>query len=578
MFLIDVNTTIFFLVILNIIFAVFLTLYKSNTLKKRHNKQFILSKFLQTIAWILLGLRGNIPDLLSADLGNAFLFVSFSLEALAIVSVYNINKRLEILYLIFTASGILIFWAFAHSPNIRIGIASAVTSIIFALTAVSLFKIKNKTRFQLVIGFIYLIFCIFMIIRTYFGYTIYQSFGLKSPHIIQTMAFFTAFFQVSVCGIGYLLILREHEDQLLIESEEKYRTLVEKANEAIIIIQDENFVFSNNKFSILTGKPIDLIIGKNFKDFIFAEDLELIYLNYKKRMNGEIIPDNYDFRIVIPENYYIWVSASFVKIKWKGKDAILAMLTDISKRKTAEQKLQNNENLLKELNAKKDKFFSIIAHDLRGPFISILGVTELLKENFVKYGKEKTEHIINELYTASSNTYNLLENLLEWSRAQSDKIPYDPIKIDITGICTEIANTFYSRAAAKNIKLNYPANEKIEIFADINMLETIMRNLISNAIKFSNNNGIININIEEKSQFAVISISDNGIGIDIDRIDKIFDITQKQSTLGTANEKGTGLGLIICKEFVDKHGCKIWVESEKGKGSNFKFTMPLKEF
>ena len=236
---------------------------------------------------------------------------------------------------------------------------------------------------------------------------------------------------------------------------------------------------------------------------------------------------------------------------------------------------KNNESKLVELNATKDKFFSIIAHDLRNPFNTILGFAELLNENYAKYDSEKIERLTKQIYSTSKNTCNLLENLLEWSRTQSDKIPFEPCKIDFIEICKEIVDCLHSNAASKNIIVNYFAIEKIGIYAVVNMFKTILRNLISNAIKFSNNNGIINIYAEKNGDTVVISVSDNGIGIDEQTIGKLFDLTQKQSTSGTADEKGTGLGLIICKEFVEKHKEKIWVESILGKGSEFKFSIPI---
>jgi Signal transduction histidine kinase len=162
-----------------------------------------------------------------------------------------------------------------------------------------------------------------------------------------------------------------------------------------------------------------------------------------------------------------------------------------------------------------------------------------------------------------------------WARTQQGKIPFKPQELSFTSICKDILEILNQSAEAKNIIINYLKTDGINIFADTDMLKAILRNLVSNAIKFTKNGGAINISSEENSENITISVSDNGIGIAPDNITKLFDISQVLSTTGTAKETGTGLGLLLCKEFVEKHGGKIWVESEVGKGSDFKFTLPM---
>lgn len=164
---------------------------------------------------------------------------------------------------------------------------------------------------------------------------------------------------------------------------------------------------------------------------------------------------------------------------------------------------------------------------------------------------------------------------MTWARAQSGKIPFKPKTLSFANICKNILETLNPSANAKNIIINYSAPDEINIFADIDMFKAIMRNLVSNAIKFTNKSGAININAKENFGNVTISVSDNGIGITPDNLTKLFDISKVLRTKGTADETGTGLGLLLCKEFVEKHGGKIWVESEVGKGSDFKFTMPI---
>jgi len=235
-------------------------------------------------------------------------------------------------------------------------------------------------------------------------------------------------------------------------------------------------------------------------------------------------------------------------------------------------KQQNNE--LVKLNADKDRFMSILSHDLKSPFNTILGYTELLKDDFHKFDANTLKDRLGIVHDMSQKTFDLLEDLLLWTKSQSGKLNFQPKQIDFLKICHETIESLKLSANAKNISINHFSTSQINIFADQNMLKTILRNLVSNAIKYTNPNGKINIYTETNYDNVIITISDNGVGIDKSDIPKLWDIASKHSTYGTANEKGTGLGLLLCKEFVEKHGGKIWIESEIGKGSEFKFTLP----
>ena len=236
-----------------------------------------------------------------------------------------------------------------------------------------------------------------------------------------------------------------------------------------------------------------------------------------------------------------------------------------------------SEAELKKLNATKDKFFSIIAHDLRSPFNHILGFTELLIENTQDFEVAETKKYLGIINSSAKNTLILLDNLLNWARSQTGKVSFKPEKIILASIVHEIFELSNSRAKSKNIILNFIEPGEIVVFADPDMMKTILRNLISNAIKFTHPNGKIEVTALQDDNFIAIAVSDNGVGMKDETRKKLFDISTNITTRGTANEKGSGLGLILCKEFVEKHGGKIWIESEEGKGSDFKFTLPLKK-
>lgn len=258
------------------------------------------------------------------------------------------------------------------------------------------------------------------------------------------------------------------------------------------------------------------------------------------------------------------------------QEAFNDMLKDIERRKIAEQTLKENECRLYELNLTKDKFFSIIAHDLRNPFNTIMGFSEILEDKIKSKDYEKAEKFASLIKNSSEQVMDLLTNLLEWSRLQTGKIQLRPEHFEVRPVINRIVNLFHNTAIQKKITilLDIPSNS--ELFADKDMVDTVIRNLVSNAIKFSPFGGTIKILMKQAHDGQIVIVQDNGIGIEQEKINRLFRIDRNNSTLGTQNEKGSGLGLPLCKEFIEKHGGKIWVESEVEKGSAFSFSIPTK--
>lgn len=240
------------------------------------------------------------------------------------------------------------------------------------------------------------------------------------------------------------------------------------------------------------------------------------------------------------------------------------------------EEIENHREQLKELNASKDKFFSIIAHDLRNPIAGFLNLTEILTSNFDIFSEKESKEFIEAMNQASRQLYNLLENLLQWSRAQTGRITYEPRFTAIKKMVDETIDTLMINIENKSIKVNLSIDDKTIVYVDENMITTVIRNLLSNAIKFTNANGSIHIRCQQSDDFIEMYVSDDGVGISKENQEKLFRIDQSLTTEGTSSEKGTGLGLILCKEFVEKNGGKIWVESEMNKGASFIFTLPKK--
>ena len=255
---------------------------------------------------------------------------------------------------------------------------------------------------------------------------------------------------------------------------------------------------------------------------------------------------------------------------------ILGTSMDITDRKGAvdEIKLKNQE--LQKLNAEKDKFFSIIAHDLRSPFSGFLGLTDLMVENTEIFSQAELADFSRSLNESAKHLSQLLENLLEWSQMQKGSINYAPNELSLSAIVSENMEQINQRAIQKGITIRSEVPENQKVFADERMINTILRNLLSNAVKFTRSGGEVTIGSKVINDDRIeISVQDTGIGIPDVNVAKLFKLDEKVSTIGTDNESSTGLGLLLCKEFVEKHAGKIWVESELGKGSTFSFSLPL---
>ena len=236
--------------------------------------------------------------------------------------------------------------------------------------------------------------------------------------------------------------------------------------------------------------------------------------------------------------------------------------------------LRDQQRQLETVNVSKNKFFSIIAHDLRGPLNVLREMAQLAEENFENYSLNKLREITILQRKSIDNLCSLLENLLIWTRIQRGMIEYKPQRIDIEYVVMWNVKLLKPDAEKKLITLKISVEKETYVYSDLNMLDTIVRNLISNAIKFTNNNGHIEISAISDQNIVVVSVSDTGIGISEKHLLKLFRIEDKYQRLGTSHEKGTGLGLILCKEFVERNGGKIWCESQIGAGSTFKFTLP----
>lgn len=365
---------------------------------------------------------------------------------------------------------------------------------------------------------------------------------------------------------------RKKNEIALMESEAQLKLIFDVSPDALFLVgKDAKFIkvndFATNKYGYSREEFL------NLTPFNLASPklLEKVPLQIKTMQFSE---HYFEWFHCTKEGKEFPVEIHSKPIKIGERNYVFVNVRDISERKQTEEKLiQLNEHLSK-LNATKDKLFTLIGHDLKSPFISILGYSERLNNNIQSYDFKKAEEYSGYINASAKHTLVLVENLLDWAKTQSGQIRFKPENLYLKSIIQETVEILISSAKTKNISINSFQSDTIVINADLNMLRAILRNLLSNAIKFTRFNGKINIYALKDNENIKISIEDNGVGMDEETQSNLFKIGANISTWGTADEKGSGLGLLICKEFIEKHGGKIWVESNPEIGSKFHFTIP----
>jgi two-component system, sensor histidine kinase and response regulator len=360
------------------------------------------------------------------------------------------------------------------------------------------------------------------------------------------------------------------EENALLRGElHKFKSAVENCPATIVITDANGLIeYANPFFLDITGYTPEEVIGNKpnllksgFHSKEFYQSL------WRTISSGKVWRGEFYNRK--KNGVFYWEQAHIAPVvNEEGKiNNYVAIKLDISGSKQA-------ENELKALVATKDKFFSIIAHDLKNPFGAILSFSKMLSENVTEYKPSEIIDISDLINTSAKLAYDLLENLLQWAQSQTGHIRFSPHKISLSQTVDDTWKELQSQASSKNIEIVNTIANDIEIVADDNLLKSIIRNLVSNAIKYSKRGDKIVISAEEVAGYTEISVVDTGMGISYENLDKLFKIDEKYSTYGTAKEKGTGLGLLLCKEFVEQHGGHIWAESEEGRGSKFVFTIP----
>ncbi|HPB24654.1 MAG TPA: PAS domain S-box protein [Bacteroidales bacterium] len=372
-------------------------------------------------------------------------------------------------------------------------------------------------------------------------------------------------------------------EQKLIEAKNQLEVVFNNGPDAILLthIEDGHYIDSNKTFTRYTGYTPDDLRGKSTLDIDIwgnPDDRNRMIKEVKEKgfcHNFELEIKNKDRTTRVIE-----MSAEVILIK--GKPHLLTISRDIAERKKMEELLKKQNEELHELVSTKDRFFSIIAHDLKDPHNAILGFSEILAGSYdILSDQDRKNYIVNILHS-SQNLSRLLRNLLEWANSQTGRMIYKPESINISAVVQETMDILLYQAKIKQIRLIPDISSSHEVFADPNMVRTILRNLVSNAIKYTHRNGFVKISTssvtdkKHKTDFLEISVIDNGIGIKKENIDKLFKLDHKVKTSGTEEEMGSGLGLILCYELVRKNNGYLNISSEENVGTTVTFALPKK--
>ncbi len=365
---------------------------------------------------------------------------------------------------------------------------------------------------------------------------------------------------------------RVRAEEALKESEERYKLLSELTFEGILIHKNGLALLVNRSFCNMVGYSEEELIGKDIvRLIVYPEDFNIIQQNIENN-----ITTPYEIRGIKKDGTIFPAEIEAKTFYINDEKRRVAAVRDITLRKQAQKELEESEEQLRELNATKDKMLSIISHDLRNPFVQMVELSKIIGNSLQNNDLEEVKMYLSMVQRISERGHTLLMNLLDWSRNQTGRLDLNIEIFDISRVILETCDLVSPAVHRKNIELRYEP-VKCMVQADKNMVTTVLRNLIGNAIKFSFPGGVVIIKNVEMNNESIIKVIDFGIGMKEEHQQMLFDLSKNFTNVGTDKEKGSGLGLILCKEFVEKNNGTLTMESEYGKGSTFSFTLPLAE-
>ncbi|MFA3782029.1 ATP-binding protein [Melioribacteraceae bacterium 4301-Me] len=360
-------------------------------------------------------------------------------------------------------------------------------------------------------------------------------------------------------------------------SKNELETIINTAPALIYVKNlERKFTLVNTSFLHFFNITKEKILSQTNEDLISKNDRWLADEEDNAIIENKITLNNIEREIQLYNGIKRWLNINKAPLIDENNEVIgiVGVMDDITQRIEFQNSLLESQRKLEEVNNQKDKLFSIVAHDLRSPFYSLLGFTQLLRDEFDNTPDEEKKEYIDNIAVSLKNLLALIDNLLTWARINMNKVNFEPDIIYLDYVIKKVIDSLKFAAHQKSISIinNCPPEQKV--YADSNMIETVIRNLVSNAIKFTHENGKVEINVKDQKENILIEIKDNGIGMDETSLSSLFQNNSNRSSSGTKNEQGTGLGLIICKEFIEKNNGKLNIQSKVGEGSTFSFTLP----
>lgn len=499
---------------------------------------------------------------------------------IGIMRFYDKKENLKIVFIILALfAALFLSFIFVYDDiKIRSAIISVTLGVISLLIARSLLRYKidsistsvNFNFFLFIIHGVYHLFRSIML----FGFTDYGD--VFAPTLFNIMTYMDALVVSTLWTFGFVIMLNQRSIAEMNEAKMQFELIFNTIPDAIIIssLAEGIIVNVNRGFCVVSGYEREECLGRS------TIEINLWRKPEERELLTEILKEtgccnNLEFEFLPKDRNPITGLISAKVFDLDGIPMVLSVIRNINDRKQAIDSLKKYTEELNTLNNTKDKLFSIIAHDLRSPLHGFLNVTESMIDKRYKYTLEDFTVMGKALNESARKVAILLENLLEWSQVQSGSLEYSPERLNVSRIISQCLDSMSTLALKKEITIIQEVSDTLEIFADKRMLNTIIRNLLSNAVKFTNRKGQINIKACNTADNSVqISVSDTGIGIPSNLLNKLFKMEERVGRKGTEGEASSGLGLLLCWEFVVRHNGIIWVQSEESTGSTFYFTIP----
>jgi PAS domain S-box-containing protein len=577
---IDVKTLILFAGLSHLMqFLVFLHQYLTNK-DLPGVRWWLMWTIAELIGFILILLRLN-PLLTPAIVlvQDVILLAGTIFIYFGLTRFFNKKINIKLIILFFSVFFILHLFYSLIVDDIKIHTAVFNVSLSFVGFLNAAVLIKNRTKsISATANFIIGVFVVHGLIFAYrsallfFGNPDVDSFA---PTFFNLCQYIDAVIVGFLWTFGFIVLLNQKLNSENVELRKQFELIFNTSPDAALItrLNDGLFFDCNDGFTKLTGYTKAEMSDNSVSDFnIWANPDERNAIMKIISENG--FCENQEALFKRKDGRVFTGLFSAKKMILKGIPHIISITRDISDKIAAQEKERKYLLELKELNTIKDKLFSILGHDLRSPFSTILGFSDELKENIHQYSTEEIETMVGEIHKSGENTLKLLENILNWAKSQTGQTKIQLVKTDLDAIIHDAVNLVIMQAEEKKIALKYLQPVSYPLVTDENIVNTVLRNILANAIKFTNAGGMITILTNETESFIEVHVSDNGIGMTEEIKRSLFADIINPTRYGTNNEKGTGLGLAICKELIERLGGTIYVDSEVEKGSTFSFSLP----